>query len=536
MTQEGTTRKLAAILNADVKEYSRLMSQDEIGTIRTLTAYKEAMTKLIEEYKGRVVDTPGDNLLAEFGSVGDAVNCAVEIQRELAERNAELPYNRQMEFRIGINLGDVVYEEGRIYGDGVNIAARVESLAEGGGICISGAVYDSVQTKLGFEYEFLGEQDVKNIPEPVRIYRVLSFPGAAAHRVVRVETSIHMKWGKAALAIGAVLIIGVGAAVIWNLFFRAAPPSVVPASIEKMAFPLPNKPSTAVMPFVNMSDEPKQEFFSDGITEEIITALSKVPDLFVIARNSTFTYKGKAVKVQQVAEELGVQYVLEDSVRRAGNKVRITAQLVDAITGNHLWAERYDRGLRDIFALQDEITKKVLTALQVKLTIGEQARSMAKGTDNLEAYLKILQARALKVDFTIENLLLMRQLAEEAISLDPKYAAAHVILSSCYRKEVWYGLTKTPGKSLDRSLEMAQKALALDENLATAHSSLGTIYNLKRQFNKAITEMELAISLNPNDADNHANLGRFLHNLGRTEESIAEFKKAIRLNPHAPSW
>jgi len=255
----------------------------------------------------------------------------------------------------------------------------------------------------------------------------------------------------------------------------------------------------------------------------------------VIARNSSFTYKGKSVNVQQVAEELGVLYVLEGSVRKAGDNLRITAQLVDAISGKHLWGERYDRELKEIFSLQDEITMKILSALQVKLTIGEQARTMAKGTDNLEAYLKILQARALKWDFTIEHLPLMRQLAEEAISLDPKYAAAYNFLSGCYRFEVWYGLTKTPGKSLERSFEIVQKALALDENLAAAYSSLGSYYNMKRQFDKAITNIELAISLNPNDADNHANFGRFLNNLGRTDESIAEFKKAIRLNPHAPS-
>jgi len=346
MEQESTTRKLAAILSADVKEYSRLMSQDERGTIRTLTAYKEAMSKLIEEYKGRVVDAPGDNLLAEFGSVVDAVNCSVEIQRDLAERNADLPPSRQMEFRIGINLGDVVEEEKRIYGDGVNIAARVEGLADGGGICISGNVHEQVKNKLGLEYEYLGEQSVKNIPEPVGVYRILSFPGAAAHR----EDS--------------------------NV-------------VEKMAYPLPDKPSIAVLPFVNMSKDPEQEFFCDGITEEIITALSSIRELFVISRNSSFVYKGKSIKVQQVSRELGVRYVLEGSVRKVGNRVRITAQLIDATTGNHLWADRYDRDLEDIFALQDEITMKIITELQVNLTAGERARVLAKGTNNLRSVFKV---------------------------------------------------------------------------------------------------------------------------------------------------
>jgi adenylate cyclase len=330
-------------------------------------------------------------------------------------------------------------------------------------------------------------------------------------------------------------IVVAGGLAGWNYYLRQSK-WVEPASLSRMAFLLPDKPSIAVLPFINMSEDPKQEYFSDGITEEVITALSKVPELFVIARNSTFTYKGKPVKVQHVAEELGVQYVLEGSVRKAGDKVRITAQLVDAITGNHLWAERYDRELKEIFTLQDEITKKILAALQVKLTIGEQARTMAKGTNDLEAYLKILHGRALQVDFKIENVTLMRQLAEEAISLDPKYSNAYELLGKSYIQEVWWGLTKTPERSLERAFEFYQKALALDENNAGAHSSLANIYNLKRQFEKAIIEIELAISLNPNDADIHANFGRFLHNLGRTKESVAAYKKAMRLNPHAPSW
>jgi hypothetical protein len=267
------------------------------------------MTDLIQKYRGRVVDAPGDNLLAEFTSVGDAVNCAVEIQRELAERNEELPAERRMVFRIGVNLGDVVEEGDRIYGDGVNIAARMEGLAEGGGICISGTVYDQVKHKLGLEYEYLGEQEVKNITEPVRVYRVLSFPGAAAHRVIKAKRAVGRRWRNIFVAIAAVLVVGAVVA-IWNFYFR---PSLSPnevASKDRMSFPLPEKPSIAVLPLVNISGDPKQEYLSDGITEQIITGLSKVPDLFVIARNSTFSYKGKPVKVQKVAKDLGVRYIL----------------------------------------------------------------------------------------------------------------------------------------------------------------------------------------------------------------------------------
>jgi hypothetical protein len=272
------------------------MDDDEEATVRTLTSYRTA----VQQFRGRVVDSPGDNLLAEFTSVVDAVNSAVEIQRELAERNVELRYNRKMEFRIGINLGDVIEEEGRIYGDGINIAARVESLSEAGGICISGRAYDQVENKLGLEYEDLGEHQVKNITRPIRVYRVLSYPGAAAHRVVQAKEAVGKKWRNIVIAIAAILIVGVVAVALWNFYFRLL--SVEPASVERMAFKLPDKPSIAVLPFVNMSGDPEQEYFSDGITEDLITDLSKISGFFIIARNSTFAYKGKPVKIQQVAE------------------------------------------------------------------------------------------------------------------------------------------------------------------------------------------------------------------------------------------
>jgi class 3 adenylate cyclase len=294
MATEEFRRKLNAILSADVEGYSLLMRDDEEATIRTLTTYRKAITNLIQQYRGRLVDATGDNFLSEFTSVVDAVNSAVEIQRELAERNVELPENRRMQFRIGINLGDVVEEGDRIYGDGVNIAARMEGLAEGGGICISGTVYDAIEHKIGLEYEYMGEQEVKNIPKPIRAYRVLSFPGAAAHRVIKAKKAFGKTWRNVFVAVAAVLVVG-AAVVIWNLYFRT--PSVEVASVEKMAYPLSDKPSIAVLPFDNLSGDPKQGYFSDGLTDQIITGLSKVPHLFVIARNSTFTYKGKPVKI-----------------------------------------------------------------------------------------------------------------------------------------------------------------------------------------------------------------------------------------------
>jgi|Deesub1362A_J573_1020465.scaffolds.fasta_scaffold00689_17 TolB-like protein/Tfp pilus assembly protein PilF len=533
MSTEVFKRKLTAILSADVKGYSRLMREDEEATIRTLTSYRTAMADLIEQFRGRVVDSPGDNLLAEFTSVVDAVNCAVEIQRELAERNAELPEDRRMQFRIGVNLGDVIEEGERIYGDGVNIAARMEGLAEAGGICISGTVYDQVKHKLGLEYEDLGQQEVKNIAEPVPAYRVLSFPGAAAHRVVKAKKAVERRWRNTVLAIAAILVVGAAAWVIWNYYLRPAPVEV--ASVDKMAYPLPDKPSIAVLPFVNMSGDPKQEYFSDGITEEIITALSKLPKLFVIARNSTFTYKGKPVKVQQVSQDLGVRYVLEGSVRKAGDKVRITAQLIDALTGRHLWAERYDRRLKDIFAVQDEITMKIITAMGVKLTAGEQARLSAKGTDNLDAYLKYLEGREHLFRFNKDNNLLARQRAEEAMDLDPEYSNAHALLGKTHILDVWFKWSKSPKESLVRAFEFAKKALALDESNIVARRALSHIYLLKRQHDKAIAECERTVSYAPNAADSIYNLGIILRFSGRAKEAISMHERAIRLNPMPPA-
>jgi TolB-like protein/class 3 adenylate cyclase len=372
MAEEGFKRKLTAILSADVVGYSRLMENNEEATIKSINAYRKSISTLVEQHRGRVVDSPGDNVLAEFSSVVDAVKCAVEIQKELSECNAELPENRRMLFRIGVNLGDVVEEDHRIYGDGVNIAARLESLAEAGGICISRTAYGQIKNKLTLGYEYLGEHSVKNISEPVHVYKVL-MDADAAGKVIGEKRFLGRFSRRTAMAAIIILVIVAGGLIGWNIYLQQSK-KVEPASMEKMAYPLPDKPSIAVLAFNNLSGDPAQEYFNDGISEDIITALSKIPKMFVIARNSSFTYKGKPVKVQQVAEELGVRYVLEGSVRKTGEKVRINAQLIDAQTGRHLWAEKYDRELKDILALQDEITKSIITELQVKLTEGEQAR------------------------------------------------------------------------------------------------------------------------------------------------------------------
>jgi adenylate cyclase len=488
MENETFPRKLTAILSADVQGYSRLMGEDEDDTVRTLASCREIMSDLIRYHRGRVVDSPGDNILAEFASVADAVRCAVEIQEALRHRNIELPESRRMEFRIGINLGDVIVERDRIYGDGVNIAARLEGLAEGGGICISGTVFDQVEHKLAFEYDYLGEQAVKNIKRPVRVYRIRTTSDAT------------------------------------------------PPRAEGGPEP-PDQPSIAVLPFVNMSGDADQEYFSDGITEELITGLSKVPGLLVIARNSVFTYKGRPVKVQEVSRELGVRYVVEGSVRKSAERVRVTAQLIDAATGRHLWAERYDRDLKDVFALQDEITLKIMKALQVKLTEGEQACEWIKhGTDNYEAYEKSMKGMQHFRRFTPEDNLRARELFEEAIALDPKSPGAYVMLGWTHMTEVMYGASKDPEGSLKQALELSRKSIALDGSQADAYSLLGSIYLFMRRYEEAVAEAERAVALRPNGADHHIWLAMVLTSAGRPEEALGLIKKALRLNPLPPNW
>jgi len=581
MTTQEVKRKLAAILSADVKGYSRLMGEDEKGTVRTLNAYKEVMTGQIQHYRGRVVDAPGDNVLAEFGSVVDAVECAVEIQKELKTRNSELPENRRMEFRIGVNLGDVIEDREQILGDGVNIAARLESLSEAGGICISGTAFDQVENKLSLGYEYLGEQTVKNIAKPVRVYKVLMEPEAAG-KVIGEKKAKPRTWQFATVGLVIGLIVVVAAIVVWKFYITPAPqpevtqkgktvatqpekppattplspevaPKVTPplpekvtkhapppvpkmevASKEKMAFSLPDGPSIAVLPFVNMSGDPKQEFLSDGITEEIITALSKVPHLFVISRQSTFSYKGKPVKVKQVSEELGVRYVLEGSVQRSGDRIRINAQLIDALTGRHIWAERYDRDLTDLFTLQDEITMKILTAIQVKLTGGEQVSSSEKyfkGKKGLDCYLKYLEGSSYLQAYNIDGARGGRRLAEEAVEMCPENPKTYLLMSWVNYLEYWLGIGKSPQESIEKGIDLAQKALALDASLPEAHGYLSLFYALKREYDKSIAEGERAVALEPGGAHRHVQYGISLQTGGRPEEAIQVLQKAIRLNP-----
>jgi len=530
--EQKATRKLRAIFSADVKGYSLLMADDEAFTIQTLKDYRTIMSKYIEQNNGRVVDAPGDNMLAEFSSAVDAVQCGVEIQKVLKEKNEELPDNKQLEFRIGINIGDVVQEEDRIYGSGVNVAARIEGLAEPGGVCISRNAYDHIKDKLNLGYEYLGQHEVKNIKDPVRVYKVLLDPEDAGKLIGEEPKRAKKKWVLPVVIVAAIIVTSI----VWHFYQNIVKPDVEPASIGNMAFPLPDKPSIAVLPFTNMSDDPKQEYFSDGITEEIITALSKIEKLFVIARNSTFTYKGKSVKIQKVSEELGVQYVLEGSVRKFEDKVRITAQLIDATTGHHIWAERYDRDLNDIFELQDEITMRIVSAMEVKLTEGEQAQISVHEKVKLDSYLMVLQARDLARHQNIEDNHKARKILEEAIALDPNHAIAYRWLSATHFMDVWLGSTPSPRESFKRAAELANKALSIDASLGQAHAILGNIYVMTRQYEKGLPELRKAVRLEPNSADVYAYLAMGLLFADESEEAILLSKKAIRLNPFAPSW
>ena len=525
MNPERVKRKLSAILSADVEGYSRLMGDDEVATVHTLEAYRKVFADVIEQHRGRVVDSPGDNLLAEFGSVVDAVQCAVEVQQILKAKNAELPENRRMRFRIGINLGDVIQEEDRIYGDGVNIAARIEGLAEAGGICVSGSAYEQIENKLALEYQYFGEHAVKNIAKPIKVYKVPMEPGVSKKK------SGSKGWKKLAIAAAAVLILVGGALAVWQFYFRPPPVEVVKES--EMAFPLPNKPSIAVLPFVNVSGDPGQEYIADGITEQIITTLARNPYLFVIASNSTFTYKGKPVKVQQVSRELGVRYVVEGSVQKSGDRVRITVQLIDATTGEHLWAKTYDRNLKDIFALQDEITIRILGAIGEKLLGG--GPSQIKGTDNVEAYLKWLKAITLNARNQATHRL-ARQMFEEVVSLDPAFAGGYIGLGWSIIAAVQNGWSNSPKRDLKRAFNLAQKTIGLDQSLATPHLLLGWIYLTTGKNEKAIAEAQRAVALVPNDLFAIGSLGNFLAWADRPEEAISVLTRAYRLCPFNAEW
>jgi adenylate cyclase len=482
-------RRLAAILAADVVGYTRLMGADETGTLRRLTELRQQVLEpLIAEHHGRVVKLIGDGLLGEFASVVDALTCAVAWQDGVAAREAETDEDRRFQFRIGINLGDVIVEGDDIHGDGVNIAARIEGQAEPGGICLSGDAYRQAKGKVKVDFEDLGERDLKNVAEPVRIYRIAGDGSGLA---------------------------------------GAAP--------AKAPLALPDKPSIAVLPFANMSGDKEQEYFSDGITEDVITELSRFRELFVIARNSSFSYKGKAVKVQDIATDLGVRYVLEGSVRAAGDRIRVTAQLIDAETGHHIWSERYNREITDLFALQDEIAQTVAGTVAGRLKLTAEDRAERKPIESLEAYDYALRGQSIIAD-TKENNLRARQAYEKAIELDPMLTMAYVGLARSYVIEWFNHWWDSADAPLDPARDYAAKAVSLDNTDSKAHLILGHVYEERREYEEAKVHLERALELNPNDADALALMGTFLQTTRRPREAIDSYLKAMRLNPYYPAW
>ena len=425
----------------------------------------------------------------------------------------------------------MVEEAERIYGDGINIAARVEGLAEGGGICISGTVYDSIKNKLSLSYESLGEHTVKNIKEPVRVYRMRVGPETAAP-VVREEKAGPRRWQKAALAAVAVLIVAVGALATWYFYFR---PAFEPASVEKMAFSLPDKSSIAVLPLLNMSGDPDQDYIADGITENITTAVSNIPEIFVIAYNRSSTYKGKDVKLQEVAHDLGVRYILEGSMQKSGDRIRVTAQLIDALAGRQLWSEKYDREMKDFFQIMDEITHKIVLELQVELTHGEQVRKWY-GTTNLEVWGYVAKGIGIFENYSRANNEKARELFEKAVKIDPECIRAWVMLGWTHLIEVRFGWTKNPAESMKNAVQMAKKALSVDDKSSEAHCLLGCLYSFMGQHEKAVAEGQKSIGFGPNSAESHVLVAQVMYYAGNFDDSIALAEQAVRLCPGCPAW
>jgi adenylate cyclase len=477
-------RRLAAIFAADVAAYSRLMGQDEVGTLRTLTAHRQIMDRLITDHSGRIANTAGDSVLAEFPSAVDAVQCAVTVQEALVHANQDKPEAERLQFRIGVHVGDVMVRGGDLLGDGVNIAARLQSLADPGGVCLSEMAYGYVRKAVPFDFSDLGPQKVKNIDDPIRAYALKAHPLTAA-------ATGHVK-----------------------------------------PLPLPDKPSIAVLPFDNMSPDPEQEFFADGMTEDVITGLSRLKWLFVIARNSTFTYKSKAVDVRQVGQDLGVRYVLEGSVRVSGSRIRITGQLIEAATGRHIWAERYDRQLDDVFAVQDEITASVVAAIEPHLYAEEGARVASQPPENISTWGLVVRSIGLISKLGRKENEEARSLLERAIAIEPTYAKAPAILSWA----VWwaafnYWLPYDWDQSAAECQRHAEHALALDPSEPWARMMLGLCVSAVGQHERALPELEAALRVNPSFALAHTIYGWALARAGRFDDAILETQTALRLSP-----
>ena len=532
MSKETYKRKLAAIFSTDVKDYSRLMGEDELATVATIKKYRQVITEHINRFQGRVIDSPGDNILAEFDSVVNAVECALAVQEEIKSQNKEVPEKRRMEFRIGVNLGDVIQDKDRIYGDGVNIAARLEGLANAGEVWISSMAYDQVKSKIPVGFEYQGKQKVKNIPDPIRVYRLLTDPVKSGSTIYRRKKDDPRHRARMAVMVISVMVVSIVAAIVgFKLNFHGSNGPIKKAiTAHRMRVNLKNIPSIAVLPFLNISEDAEQEYFADGFTEDLITDLSKISGLRVISRNSVFAYKGKSIKIKEVGKEFGVGYVLEGSVRKIGDQVRINAQLIDVKTINHVWADRYDRDMKDIFNLQDEVSQKIVSALALELTKGEEARIFKKATKNMDAYDVYLRGMGFYSRFTHHFNGKARELFKRAIKLDPKFAKAYAALGWTYVTDWFMGWTKDL-YSLEQAQESAKIALHLDENATKALCLLGSVLLWKKKHDEAIVAYEKSLALNPNYAEALSGMGDTLAWAGRPKEGIPLIEEAISLDP-----
>ncbi len=529
--EERLPRKLAAILYADIVGYSRMAGEDEDATHRRLKESLDLLSRTVTSYHGQVINYSGDAALAMFEAVVDALSCAAAIQRDIGRLNQDVPREGKVQFRIGVNLGDVIEDGGDIFGEGVNVAARLESLAEPGGICISESVHTAVGSKLPLDYQDIGMQSVKNIAEPIRIYQANLKPGGELPRPSEnrnlVEPPKIKKWKALTVTLLMVLIVLAGAA-YWS---KPWEPREEPATLDNMAFPLTDKPSIAVLPFANMSSDPEQEYFADGMTDDLITDLSKAAGLFVIARNSSFVYKGQNVDVRVIADNLGVRYVLEGSVRKLGDTVRINAQLIDAETGGHLWAERYDGRLDEIFIFQDGITEKIVAALAVKLSREEQQIIKKQDTVDIEAYELFLKGQERFFTYSGEGTLEAQELLGEAVARDPEFARAYAMLAWTHWFQFSTAQSDNPEASLQRAIELANLAIAANDTLPVAHFVKALVLRERREYAKAVAEAEKAIHIDPNYANGYVILATVLYYTGRAEEGLERIKKAMRLEP-----
>ena len=535
MAEENYKRKLTAIMSADVVGYSKLMGDDESATVRTLAVYKGVMSKLIHQHRGRVVDSPGDNMLSEFASVVDAVQCAVAIQEELKSRNSELPTSRKMRFRIGINLGDVIEEGDCLYGDGVNITARLESIADPGGICISRAAFDQIETKLPLGYEYLGGQKVKNIAKPVDAYKVLMEPGKRTKRFNNIRNRVQAVSSSKIVLTCIVIVIGaIGASTLWQFYSTKNPQQTDKIDLGSSVFPPADKPSIAVLPFENMTGDSEQQYFCDGIAEQIISGLSQGPYLYVTARTSSFAFRGKSMTAQQIASKLGVRYLLEGSVQSKGELIRINAQLIDGQSGNHIWAKRYNRDSEELFVLQDEITMAVMASLNVEVTGFTTGSLRNTRPKNLEAYEYYLKGMYYHLGRRSRDIPKAHAALNEAIKLDPSFAAAHRMLGFVHMGEILRRTTKTPKETLKKAEQAAQTAFELDSDYPP-YTLWSYINRVKLDTDKAIMYGQKGVALDPNNPYRYYFLGIAQFVGEQFEESKATYETALQLLPFRPA-